>query len=890
MLPREFIEELGTEFETAFRDRHRDMLAHPRLRERSGFWLRELAGLGLAAYREHRDIIHREHNSKRRVNPARPRRELQMFSSFKQDFVFALRMTAKTPIVTAIAVVSLAIGVAANTTTFSLLHGWLLKPLPYPNAERLVMAWENDLLEGDDQEPVAPANFFDWMDETTSFEEWIGWQYETANLTDIERPEQLTVATVTPNYFSVLDAVPMLGRTFQPDEGGADDVAALVMGETIWRTRFGASPDVIGSTVTLDGARYTVLGVMPETFDFLLGNVSMWIASDFRDHRYEREDQSLFVTALLKRNISVDQAQSEMTAVSARLAELYPETNENSSVNVETVREVFPGPTDKSLTTILMSIVALVLLVACVNVSSLLMAKTEARQREIGVRVALGAGKARLTYQLLTESIVLASMAGALGVVLSIFGIKGVAAAMPPELPVLFQPRLSGPVLGFGVVVSLLTGLTFGIGPAMHAVGGGSTSALVDGSRGGTISKHRRRLRSGFVIAEFALALTTLMAAGVLTDLFHQRLDISPGFDADHLIKTELALPEYKYPDDESIVAFVGEIERQLETVPRAAGFTLANVLPRTRSIPTAPFTVDGREYGPDEEPSTGWIAVGADYFDVMGIRLRSGRAFTPGDREGTPPVVLVNQRWVEQFAGGESPIGRRITVQGESREIVGVVNNIAQARLTGLLPHDPMVYFPMAQRPVRSIRIVMRADGDPNQLVLPLQNAVWAVDKDLPVALTQTVESYMEMELAGPTVMTQMLVIVGGLTLALAAIGIYGLMAYSVSQRTREIGIRMALGAHAGRVVARVTRQGATLAGMGLLIGAPFAAIGLRIINSMITQGASADEIEEFGAVVAFAPMATIAALLVVVGLVASYLPARRVTKVNPVTALGVE
>jgi len=853
--------------------------------------LHELSGLVLTAYREQRYIIvRRRRKSKRRVNPATPKRDPGMFSSFKQDLVFALRMIGKTPVVAAIAVVSLAIGVAANTTTFSLVHGWLLKPLPYPNAERLVMVWENDLLEGDDQELVAPANFFDLMAETTSFDEWIGWQYETANLTEIERPEQLTVASVTPNYFSVLDADPMLGRTFQPDEGGSDDVRALVMGETIWRTRFGASPDVIGSTVTLDGVGYTVLGVMPETFDFLLGNVSMWVANDFRDQRHERDERSLLVTARLNAGVSLDRAQAEATALASRLADMYPESNENRGVNLDTIRELFPGPTDRGLIKILMAIVALVLLIACVNVSSLLMAKTDARHREIGVRVALGAGKARLMHQLLTESVALALIAGLLGTALSVFGIKAVAAAMPPELPATFDPRLSGTVVCFSAAISLLAGLAFGIAPASQAVSGGLKSPLVEGSRGGTAGIHRKRIRGAFVVAQFALALTILMGAGVLTDLFHQRLDISPGFDAENLIKAELTLPEYKYPDDASIIAFVDELHLQLETVSGAAGFTLTNVLPRSRAIPSSDFTIDGREYGPDETPSTSWIAVDAEYFDVMGIQLRSGRAFTAADRVGTSPVVLVSQRWVDQFGEGREAIGRRITIQNESREVVGVVNNIAQSRLTGLLPHNPTVYLPMAQRPVRNISIVMRAEGDPNRLIIPLQSAVWAVDRDQPVARTQTIESYIATELAGPTVMTQILVTVGGLTLALAAIGVYGVMAYSVSQRTREIGIRMALGANSGQVLAKVTRQGATLAAIGLLIGTPFAALALRTISTMLERAAPSDGLEDASAVVALGPVVTVAALLVAVGLIASYLPARRATQVDPVTALGVE
>ena len=891
LLPRGFRQEFATELAQAVRDGHRHVLLQASYLRRLLFWPREFGGLLTTAYRERLEPFgRRSRTAIRRVNPPSPKRDRGMFGSFKQDFVFALRMIAKTPVVTTIAVVSLSIGVAANTTVFSLVHSWLLRPLPYPEADRLMMVWENDLLEDDDQRLVTPANFFDWRSDATSFTSWIASEFETANLTGIERPEQLTVAGVTANYFSVLGAEPMLGRVFQMDEGGAEDTPVAVMSETLWRTRFGESPDAVGSSVTLNGARYTVVGIMPEAFDFLLGNVGMWVANDFRDQRYDRDNGSLFVSARLKPGVSVEQAQAEMTTVASRLAGLYPETNKNLSANVETVREQFPGPTDKGLIQILMCVVALVLLIACVNVSNLLMAKTDARQREIGVRVALGAGRARLLNQLLTESVVLALIAGVLGTVLSLWGIKTLVQAMPAEMPEFWQPRWDGQIISFGIGISVLAGLAFGIAPAMQAVSGGLSSPLVEGSRGSTGTKKKQRVRGAFVMAEFALALTVLMGATVLTDLFHQRLDINPGFDAENLLKAELTLPEHKYEDDESLLAFVDDVERQLEMIPSSAGFTLTNVLPRARQIPSADFAIDGREYEPDELPSSWWLSVTASYIDVMDIALRAGRTFNEADRAGAPPVIIVNQRMVTQFFDSENPVGQRITIGGESREIVGVVSNIAQSRLTGLLAQRTTVYFPMEQRPVRTLSIVVRGEGDPNQLALPVQNAVWAVDRDQPISRIRTLEAHLRTELAGPNVMTQILVIVGVLTLVLAGIGIYGVMAYSVTQRTREIGIRMALGASAGQVLTRVVRQGATLAGGGLLVGTPLAVFALMTVSSIFERAAVQDGLQASSSVVALAPIAFVSAILVGVGLIACYIPARRATKVDPVEALQVE
>jgi putative ABC transport system permease protein len=813
-----------------------------------------------------------------------------MFGSLRQDFIFALRMIAKTPAVTGIAVVSLAVGVAANTTVFSLVHRWLLRPLPYPESERLVMVWENDLLEVSDQALVAPANFFDWSAESTALEDWIASEFETANLTGAEQPEQLTVANVTPDYFSVLGAIPLAGRVFRADEGGLEDGPVAVMSETLWRTRFGESADIVGSDVTLDGARYTVVGIMPETFDFLLGNVSLWLAADFRDRSHDRKSRSLFVSARAKRGVSLYQVQAEMSALARRLADRYPATNEDLGANVETVREQFPGPTDRGLIQILMSVVALVLLIACVNVSNLLMAKTDARQREIGVRVALGAGRARLLNQLLTESVVLALIAGVLGTVLSFWGIRALAHAMPVELPEFMQPQWEGQVIAFGLSISLLAGLAFGIAPALQAVNGGLASPMVEGSRGGTVTKRRQRMRSAFVMAQFALALAILMGATVLTDLFHQRLEVSPGFAAEHLLKAELNLPEHKYGDDESIRTFMDDVELQAATIPGAMGFALANVLPRARRIPTTEFAIEGSEYQADELPSAWWLSVTPPYFEVMDIGLRAGRAFNQNDRADAPAVAIVNQRMVTQFFSGENPVGRRLTVDGESREIVGVVSNIVQSRLTGLLPQQATVYFPMSQRPVRSLNLILQGEGNPNQLALPLQNAVWAVDRDQPISKIRDLESHMRMELAGPNVMTQLLTLVGVLTLALAGIGIYGVMAYSVTQRTREIGIRMALGASTGQVLARVVRQGASLAGGGLLAGTPLAVFALIAVGSVFERAAQQDGLQASSSIIAVAPIVLAGALLVGVGLTACYLPARRATKVDPVEALHTE
>jgi len=811
-----------------------------------------------------------------------------MFGSFRKDLVYAVRMTLKTPVVTVIAIVSLSLGVAANTMIFSIVNQWLLRPFPYHEVENLVMLWQDDRNIEGDQEFVSAANYLDWRDQASSFESMFAAQFGVANMTGLDRPERVNTTSVTPSIFTELREEPLLGRTFRSDEGGVEDTPVIVLGELMWRSRFGANPSAVGSTVTLNGQSHTIVGVMPESFDWLFGNVSMWVADNFEDRREDRTNRSLVVTARLNRGATLEAVQAEMSAIAGRLGSLYPETNGDVGINLETLREVFPGPTDRGLIQLLMGTVFLVLMVACVNIASLLLAKTDARQKEIAIRAALGAGKGRLVRQLLTESVLLALIAGTLGLVLSVWGIAWFAGAMPAEVPHSMSPRMSPTVIGFGVALSLVAGLTFGITPALQALKGGVHSTLIEGSRGGTATIRRRRIRNLFVVTEFALALTILVSAALLTELFHQRLAINPGYDGRNLLTMELTLPDHKYEDRADVVAFVDELERELATVPGSESFALMNVLPRARGVPEIRFTVDGVPVEEGEEPTTSWLSISPDYFETMGISTVSGRTFSATDRADAPPVVMVNERMVDRFFGNTDPVGRRLTIYGESREIVGVASDIAQERLSGLTPTPASVYFPMEQLAVPTFRIAIRATGDPHQLTTPVQAAIWRIDPEQPVTLVRTMEEVVDYELAGPNMMATIMFSIGLLALALAAIGIYGVMAYTVSQQTSEIGIRMALGASSTSVLTRVAKHGAILAGAGLLLGIPTSTFVMWFV-SVIGERAGAEGLAMTEAL-GLTPALVVAGVLAFVGLVGCYLPARRATKVDPVTALQQE
>ena len=810
-----------------------------------------------------------------------------MLHTLFKDTAYSARMIAKTPVVSAIAIISLALGVSANVSIFSLVNSWLLRPLPYPDAERLVMVYENNRNDPDPSQGVSPANYFDWQEQSGSFDAWIAASYDRANLTGIDEPQQLRVARVTPNFFDLLGAQAMQGRTFVADEGGADDERVAVMLETVWRTQYGSDPGAVGSKVILDGEPVTVVGIVPETFDFILGDVSLWIADDFLEQRDDRATRRLQVTGRLRSDVSVEQARVELDAIAGRLSELYPETNREWGINPVPIRQEFPDPTDRALVKVLMLVVFLALLIATANVASLLLAKADARQREMAIRSALGAGKVPLVRQLLIESVMMALLAGALGTLLSIWGVRFIAQALPAVIPDFYFPQIDGSVVAFAAVVSVFAGLTFGMPPALQALAADLRGSLVEGGRGGTGTIRRRRLRNAFVMAEFAMALTILIGAAVLTDWLDRRLDIDAGYDLTNVLTMELMLPDYKYPDAAARVRFVQEIGRRFEEVPGVASWAVVNELPRTFGLPVSTFVLDGEQDEANREPRTPWLVATPRYLETLEIALVAGRNFSAADRADTAFVVMINQRFADRFLEGAEPLGRRITIQGEDREIVGVVSDVAQSRLAGLMPTEPTVYLPLAQRPVQLMRAMLRTTVDPHDVAQPVQRAIWSLDPDQPITAVQTLEEFIELQLAGPDAVGRILYLLGMLTLGLAAIGIYGAVAYAVSQQTREIGIRMALGAVPRQVLGQVTGQGLKLAAIGLLTGI-LPAIGVALLILRIP--ASIPDAGTLDMSVSPLPIGAVSLILAGVGMIASYLPARRATRIDPIVAFRKE
>ena len=680
--------------------------------------------------------------------------------------------------------------------------------------------------------------------------------------------------------FSLLGREPFLGRNFRPGEGARGGVAVLAY--SFWKRYVGEDLEVLGREITLDGVPHTVVGVMPQDFDFIPANVDVYRPTDWSERREDRDGRSLFVIGRLAPGRSLEDAQAELETIASQLEQDFPEANGGYGVRAEGLRDLFPGPTDTTLMYILLTVAGFVLIIACANIANLLLARAEGRQREVAVRTAMGAGRARILRQLLTESVLLAILGGALGTLLSVSGVRWVATAMPAELPRSFMPDLDANVLLYTLGMSLVAGMMFGIAPALHSFGSDIRESLGENTRGGTASRQRNRLRSAFVVAELAAALALLVGGGVLMSVFDELVNRGPGFDAEGILTAQLTVSEDRYPEDADVVRFYEEAIRRLEEVSGVQSVAAMIELPRSRGVSNTEVTIDGRpEPLPNEEPRADWQSVNPDYFEALGVAITSGRALASTDRVETRPVTVINERFVEVFFPDEEPLGKQITVLGESRQIVGVSATVFQTRM----PREggdigPMLYLPMAQHAVRSMSLAMRVAGDPTSLSPDVRAAIWSVDSQQPVTDVQTLNEHIAIQLSGPRVISMVLGIFGSVALLLSAIGIYGVMAHSVAQRTREIGIRLALGAARRDVVRMVTRQGMRLAAIGIVIGAPIAFALVRAIRSMIFSMQTVDP----------AFIVAVTAVLLTVAFVATFLPALKASRVQPVRALQSE
>ncbi len=799
---------------------------------------------------------------------------------FLLDVRYGVRMLLKTPVVAAVAAVSLALGIAANTTTFAVANGFLFAPFPYQDQDRLVLISEVHAKSTDD-EWASPGNFLDYRARATVFERMIAYDIRPANITGGDEPERVRLVKMSPETFAVLGRGPLFGRDFEAREGVAGAGNVAILSYPFWQRYFAADRTVPGKSVTLDGERFDVVGVMSEDFDFLPADVDLFVPTNWDDRSSDRE-RGLLVMGRLKDGRTPEEAEAEISAISTQLSAEHPEENEGYRSRTVPLRDYFPGRTDTLLMYILLTVSGFVLLIACANIANLLLARAEVRQREVAVRTALGAGRSRILRQLLTESVLLALMGGALGSLLSLYTVRLVKESMPAQLPLSFLPEMDRTVLLYTLATSMLAGMIFGIAPALHTFADDLREALSDSTRGGTATRKRNRLRNAFVVAEIGAALALLIGSGALMNILQEFIMPDPGFEVEGILTAQLTVTEDRHPQDGDVQRFYREVTRRLSEIPGVTGVAVMNELPRSRASGTTEFTIEGRP-APErnEEPVSGLQAVNASYFTALGVPIRSGRGVTGEDRDDTEAIAVVNESFVEKFFPGGDALDERVVLMGRPRRIVGVSQNVYQSRM----PDDsgkigPVVYLPMEQQAVRSKSFALRVEGDPSALAPALRSAIWAVDPAQPVSNVQTLTQHIATELAGPNIIAVVLTLFSATALLLSAIGIYGVMAHGVAQKTREIGIRMALGAGGKDVVGLVTRQGMRLALFGLALGAPFAFGLTRLVGStfVTTSGATPQLV------------LAVVALLASVAFVATYLPARRASRIQPVRALATE
>ena len=808
-----------------------------------------------------------------------------------QDLRYGRRMLLKHPGFTFIAVLILALGTGVNTALFSVVNAVLLRPLPYAEPERLAQVYEARP-PGDDRFAFSLANFVDHRDQQTGFEQMAAYFRRDANLTGAGEPERVQLAIVSASCFPLLRVQPLLGRGFLTEEETPGKHRVAVLSYGLWQRRFGADPGIVNKPVTLSGNVYTVVGVLPADFQFPnpFGSNPLSEAAPKVDllapmaydpkNLGDRGSHFLQVLARLKPGVELAQAQAELRAIAGRLEQQYPDRNKGWTINVfalqdEVVRHVRPA------LLLLLAAVAFVLLIACANVSNLLLARAAGRQKEMAIRLALGAPRARLLRLLLTESLLLALAGGAAGLALAYFAMSAFISFSPANVPRTDEIRLDGMALLFTFGITLLTSVAFGLLPALQATKRAVHATLKEGGRQGNRGG-RPRTRGLLVVAEVALSLLLLIGAGLMIRTFISFQRVDPGFRTDNLLTMKLALPFAKYPKPQQQVAFYNQVIERVRALPGVQEVGAVSDLPLVEGGVFA-FIIEGRaSASAQDDPSAVWRAINPDYFRTMGMQLRRGREFTEHDQLDQVEVIVINETMAATFWPGEDPIGKRIQIYDSQpmpwREIVGVVNDTKEAGLGA--PTRLEIFVPFSQRPRAAMTLIAHTAAEPEQLAGAMRAAVQAVDPEQPVFRISTMEQFFSAEIAVPRATMFLLGALAVTALILAAVGIYGVMAHAVTQQTHEIGIRTALGATQRDVLRLVVRQGMTLTLIGVVIGLAGAFALTRLMTTLLFGVSATDP----------ATFTVIALLLTGVALFACYIPARRATKVDPLTALRYE
>ncbi|HET7623326.1 MAG TPA: ABC transporter permease [Gemmatimonadaceae bacterium] len=796
-----------------------------------------------------------------------------------QDLRYAARSLRRTPGFTIVAVLTLALGIGANAAIFSVVNGVLFRPLAYANPDQLVMVWGHS--ENIGNETASLPDFKDWRERNTVFESMAAVANTRFDVTGDGEPERVDAALTTANFFHVLGVIPALGRAFNEEEETSGRDRVVVLSHGFWERRFGARADAVGRTITLSGLPYTVIGVAPSGFRF--GNPSdMWAPLRTDTTRGRRAD-FLAVVARLKTGTTMEQAQAQMTTIGRALEAQYPASNTGWSPELVSLEEQLVGDIRPALL-VFMGAVGLVLLIACANVANLMLMRAAAREREMAIRAALGAGRKRIVRQMLTESTLVALLGGALGLLVAVWGVSSLRAAQTTPIPRFDEAGVDGRVLAFTLVLCLGTGLLFGLAPALRLVSGRTQGSLREGARGASGGIGVNQLRGALVLGEVALAMVLLVGAGLLIRSFNRLSNVDPGFDSHSVISAQIVLPRVRYAEGNSQLAFFDQLLQTTRAMPGVESVALTSDAPLSGGGNYLSFEIAGRPPAAANTVQDAEVLVtGPDYFHTLRIPLRTGRTFTAQDDARATRAVVINSAMARRFWSNGDPIGARITLGDPAdssswRTVVGVVGDVRQNALSDE-PY-PQLFLPLTQTPQRAMLLLARTTGSPTSLAGPIRRAVTAIDPDLPVSDIRTLDERLDNSIAQPRVSMMLLGIFALMALVLAAVGIYGVLSYTVTQRTRELGIRMALGAESTSVMRLVVGQAMVPALVGVALGLVSAWGATRLMSSLLF-GVSATDPVTFVAVALF---------LLAVAALASWIPARRATKVDPLIALRAE
>lgn len=801
------------------------------------------------------------------------------------DVRYAFRSLGRSPLFTTLAVVCLSVGIATNTTLFSCFNAMVLRPLPFPDPDALVYAVDNRP-GTENNAGISYQTFVDWREQARSFTGLSATAGRSLSITEGDEPERLFGLLVSASLFPTLGVQPQLGRGFRDDEDrlGAPDV--VLLSDALWRRRYGADSGVVNTVISIDGRPTTVVGVMPPRFKFP-ENAELWMPVGPRLGGEPRQNRSVVLYGRLQPGVTLAQANTELAAISRRLNELHAPTSEFVG-RATALRDQFLDAEVKLIVATMFGAVTLVLLIACANVANLMLARATSRQREIAVRAAIGAGRGRIVRQLLTESLVLASVAAVVALPLTWAGLKLIDRGIPPEqpLPWYFQWGLDTETLLYTLLIAVVTSVVFGLAPALQVSRGRVYDALRDGGgRGAMGSARKNKLRSALVVAEVALSLVLLVGASLFARTFLGLQQTEIGFDTSKILTMRFHLPGARYDSASAIIARVNDIVRRVEALPNVEAAAASNFIPIASGTPQGTLLIEGQPVEPGREPMFRWTGVGGNWFETFGMPIVAGRDFTDTEREGGGfPVAVVSQEFADRFFPGGNALGQQFRMTPNDPmpwQIVGIVPTVRTTSLSNTGAPPPIAYYPYRFLPARNTALIVRVrSGNPTAVTNAVRNAVRESDPSLPVFSVQTMDKATSLTFWQYGLFYKMFGVFGIIALLLASIGVYGVISYSVSQRTQEIGVRVALGARARDVSRMVLREAAWLAGIGVVIGIAGAFAVTRVISSLLI-GVSPTDPLSFGAVALF---------LTLVALVASYVPARRATRVDPLVALRSE